>query len=155
VARVLDKYDLDPASLDLELSERGVLSGIAEVMSQLHELKNLDVQLSVDDFGAGESAIAYLKDMPIDVLKIDRSYISDLGRGGRHNAITSAMVALGQKLDLTVVAEGVETSEQLAILRKLGCDEYQGFHQLPAVSSEEFVQFIKTARAASGPPSQT
>ena len=143
VQRVLRKYDLDPACLDLELSERGVLLGLDEAISQLHLLKKLDVQLSIDDFGTGDAAIAYLKELPVDVLKIDRSYINGLNNQGKDTAITSAMVALGQRLDLTVIAEGVETPEQLAILRELGCDEYQGFHQSPAISSAAFVEFTK------------
>ena len=147
VQRVLKKYDLDPARLDLELSERGVLVGLDEAISQLQMLKSLNVQLCIDDFGTGEAAIAYLKELPIDVLKIDRSYISGLNGGGKETAITSAMVALGQSLDLTVIAEGVETPEQLAILRDFGCDEYQGFYQSPAISSEAFADFIRKIKA--------
>ena len=142
VQHMLDRYGIDAACLDLELSERGVLSGDYEVISQLHELKRLGVSLSVDDFGTGDSAIAYLKDLPIDMLKIDRSYISGLTDSDKDAAITSAMVALGQKLNLTVVAEGVETPEQLSVLQQLGCDEYQGFHLSPAIPSEEFARLM-------------
>ena len=142
VADTLTRYELDPACVDLELSERGVLSGSHEVISQLHELKNLGVKLSIDDFGTGDSAIAYLKELPIDVLKIDRSYINGLIEDGKDAAITSAMVALGKGLDLIVVAEGVETPEQLSILQDLGCDEYQGFHLSPAISSEKFKRLV-------------
>jgi EAL domain-containing protein (putative c-di-GMP-specific phosphodiesterase class I)/DNA-binding response OmpR family regulator len=147
VQRVLKKYDLDPACLDLELSERGVLVGLDEAISQLQMLKSLDVQLCIDDFGTGEAAIAYLTELPIDVLKIDRSYISGLNGAGKETAITSAMVTLGQSLDLTVIAEGVETPEQLAILLDLGCDEYQGFYQSPAISSEAFADFVRQMKA--------
>jgi EAL domain-containing protein (putative c-di-GMP-specific phosphodiesterase class I)/GGDEF domain-containing protein len=147
VQRVLKKYNLDPACLDLELSERGVLVGLDEAISQLHLLKSFNVQISIDDFGTGEAAIAYLKELPIDVLKIDRSYIAGLNGAGKETAITSAMVALGQRLDLTVIAEGVETAEQLAILRDLGCDKYQGFYQSPAISSEAFADFIRKMKA--------
>ena len=142
VQRVLKKHSVDPSCLDLELSERGVLSGDYDVISQLHELKQLGVRISIDDFGTGDSAIAYLKELPIDVVKIDRSYIDGLAQSDKDAAITSAMVALGQKLDLIVVAEGVETLEQLEILQDLGCDEYQGFHISPAVPSEEFARLI-------------
>ena len=142
VQLMVKKHSVAPASLDLELSERGVLSGDYEVMSQLHELKQLGVRLSLDDFGTGDSAIAYLKELPIDVIKIDRSYINGLMEGRKDAAITSAMVALGQRLNLTVVAEGVETAEQLSILQDLGCDEYQGFHLSPAVPSEQFVRLL-------------
>ncbi len=147
VRRLVEKHGVDTACLDLELSERGVLSGNYDVISQLHELKRLGVRLSLDDFGTGDSAIAYLKDLPIDGLKIDRSYISGLTESDKDATITSAMIALGQKLNLTVVAEGVETSEQLALLHNLGCDEYQGFYLSPAISSDEFVKLmLKTSK---------
>ncbi len=142
VERIVKKHNVNPAFLDLELSERGVLSGDYDVISQLHELKQLGVRLSIDDFGTGDSAIAYLKELPIDGIKIDRSYINDLIESAKDAAITSAMVALGQRLNLTVVAEGVETPEQLEILQKLGCDEYQGFLLSCAVPSEEFAKLM-------------
>ena len=143
VQRTLKKHGVDPSCLELELSERGVLSGSYDVISQLHELKQLGVRLSVDDFGTGDSAIAYLKELPIDVVKIDRSYIGGLTEGNKDAAITSAMVALGQNLNLTVIAEGVETPEQLEILQNLGCDEYQGFYRSPAVPCEEFARLMR------------
>lgn len=147
VRRMLQNHGVEPACLDLELSERGVLSGNHDVISQLHELKQLGVRLSIDDFGTGDSAIAYLKDLPIDMVKIDRSYISGLSDSDKDAAITSAMIALGQRLNLTVVAEGVETSEQLKILQNLGCDEYQGFLLSPAISSDEFARLmLKTGK---------
>ena len=147
VQRTLKKYAVDPICLELELSERGVLSGNYDVINQLHELKQLGVRLSIDDFGTGDSAIAYLKELPIDVVKIDRSYISGLAESDKDAAITSAMIALGQRLNLTVIAEGVETSEQLEILQNLGCDEYQGFHLSPAISSDKFAKLmLKTGK---------
>lgn len=138
VRRILEKYSLDPSDLELEISERGVLSGDYDVINQLHELKNLGVKLSIDDFGTGDSAIAYLKELPVDVLKIDRSYVAGLADDGKDAAIVSAMVALGQRLDLTVVAEGVETEEQLDALRQLGCDAYQGFLFSEPLGPESF-----------------
>jgi EAL domain-containing protein (putative c-di-GMP-specific phosphodiesterase class I) len=92
----------------------------------------------VDDFGTGDSAIAYLKQLPVDTLKIDRSYIAGLTDDGKDAAIASAMVALGQRLDLTVIAEGVETEAQLQILRELGCDAFQGFLVSKPVSADTF-----------------
>lgn len=146
VERSLKENGLNPACLELELSERGVLSGDYDVISQLHALKRLGVRLSIDDFGTGDSAIAYLKELPIDVLKIDRSYIDGLTKNRKDAAIISAMVALGQRLELKVVAEGVETREQLAILQELGCDEVQGFYVSEPVSSDEFTAQFKKHR---------
>ena len=143
VSRLLEKHALNPACLELELSERGVLSGDYDVISQLHALRELGVKLSIDDFGTGDSAMAYLRELPIDVMKIDRSYINGLAENDKDTAITSAMVALGQNLNLKVVAEGVETARQLEILKDLGCDEYQGFYQSPAVATDEFVKLLQ------------
>ena len=143
VQRCLETHDVDPGLLDLELSERGALSPETNVLGRLETLKNLGISLSIDDFGTGEAAIAYLKDLPVDVLKIDRSYIMELRSNGTESAITSAMVALGQKLNLTVVAEGVESGEQLNMLKGMGCDQYQGFYLSPAVSPDELVGLMQ------------
>jgi len=142
VKRIVDKHDLEPGHLELEISERGVLSGDYDVISQLQELKDLGIRLSVDDFGTGDSAIAYLKELPIDVLKIDRSYIAGFTVDHKDEAIVSAMVALGQRLDFRVIAEGVETVEQLSILRKIGCDTFQGFLVSEAVLADAFVSLL-------------
>jgi len=143
VKRIINKYDIEAETLELELSERGVLSGNYDVINQLHDLKSFGVRLSIDDFGTGDSAIAYLKELPIDVLKIDRSYISGLTNNEKDDAIVSAMVALGQRLGMTVVAEGVETTEQLAALRNLGCDSFQGYLVSEPVAGSAFVSLLK------------
>lgn len=142
VKRILGRYDVDPGTLELELSERGVLSGNFDVIEQLNELKQLGVRLSIDDFGTGDSAIAYLRDLPVDVLKIDRSYVSGLADNERDAALVSAMVALGQRLNLKVVAEGVETREQLMALRELQCDAFQGFLVSQPVPAEDFANLF-------------
>ncbi|MDJ0909836.1 MAG: bifunctional diguanylate cyclase/phosphodiesterase [Woeseiaceae bacterium] len=138
VREMIERHAIEPAMLELEISERGVLSGNYDVIDQLHELKRLGVRLSIDDFGTGESAIRYLKELPVDALKIDRSYISGLIENDKDAAIASAMIALGQRLNLKVVAEGVETEWQFEILKELGCDAYQGFLVSKAVSAAEF-----------------
>ncbi|MDJ0711597.1 MAG: GGDEF domain-containing response regulator [Woeseiaceae bacterium] len=148
VQRILAENQLDPGSLELEISERGVLSGDYQIIAHLQELKNLGVRLSIDDFGTGDSAIAYLKELPVDALKIDRSYIAGFGGDGKHTAIASAMVALGQRLDLTVVAEGVESVEQLDLLRELGCDCYQGFLAAKPMAHDAVPDFLATHRQA-------
>lgn len=143
VQRVLEAHEMEPGQLELEISERGVLSGDYDVINQLHELKALGVRLSVDDFGTGDSAIAYLKELPVDVLKIDRSYVAGLNEDHKDAAIASAMVALAQRLELTVVAEGVETEAQLESLRELGCDSYQGFFFAEALAPESFATKVE------------
>lgn len=148
VQRILEKHNMNPGDLELEISERGVLSGDYDVITQLHELKSLGISLSIDDFGTGDSAIAYLKELPVDVLKIDRSYVAGIADEGKDAAIASAMVALGQRLDLTVIAEGVETEEQLRALGDLGCDRYQGFFTAKALEPDNFAAFATKIRKA-------
>ncbi len=143
VKRILANHGLQATDLELEISERGVLSGDFDVVAQLRELKELGVKLSIDDFGTGDSAIAYLKELPVDTLKIDRSYIAGFADDSKDIAIASAMVALGQRLHLTVIAEGVETSEQLAVLRDFGCDSFQGFLVAKPLKAADFAVFLK------------
>lgn len=143
VERTLHEHGLRPDRLELELSERGVLSGDGDLLDILLHLKRLGIALSIDDFGTGDAGIAYLKELPVDALKIDRSYVNGLADAGRDNAITSAMIALGQKLGMTVVAEGVESAEQLAILSSLGCDQYQGYYSSPAIFPDAISQVLR------------
>jgi len=143
VARCLREHSLDPSSLELELSERGVLSGDHDVVKKLEGLKRLGVRLSLDDFGTGDSAIIYLRELPIDVIKIDQSYVQAVNDNGRDAAIVSAIVALGRQMGLTVVAEGVETAEQLATIERLGCDEYQGFLVSEPLGPQDFTAFLE------------
>lgn len=142
VKRILADSGLEASDLELEISERGVLSGDYDVVAQLQEFKELGVKLSIDDFGTGDSAIAYLKELPVDTLKIDRSYIAGFSHNGKDIAIASAMVALGQRLHLTVIAEGVETSDQLDVLREFGCDSYQGFLAAKPLTPDDFVVYM-------------
>ena len=139
VARAIEKYDIDPRLIEIELSERGVLNSQPEVVSEVCRLKDIGVRISIDDFGTGQAAIGYLKDLPIDVIKIDRSYVSGAARSARDEAIASGMVAMAQRLDATVIAEGVETPEQLQMLREWGSQECQGFLFSPAVPGHEFL----------------
>ena len=145
VRDTLRSSGLSPDSLELELSERGVLGGDTDILGQLHELKALGVRLAIDDFGTGAAAIAYLKELPVDVLKIDRSYISGITGDGKEAAIASAMIALGQSLGLYVVAEGVESEDQLATLRQLGCNAYQGFLVSRPADSDRIARLLQTS----------
>jgi diguanylate cyclase (GGDEF)-like protein len=138
VERALRENQLDPAWLEIELSERGVLNRRPEVIKEIHRLKAIGVRISIDDFGTGQAAISYLKDLPVDVIKIDRTYVSGADRCAKDEAIASGMVALAQRLNATVIAEGVETEEQLEMLRRWGSQECQGFLFCPAISPEDF-----------------
>jgi EAL domain-containing protein (putative c-di-GMP-specific phosphodiesterase class I) len=142
VRDVLDDVGLDPRRLELELSERGVLRSDPEIVHQMNEIKAMGVRLSVDDFGTGQSAIAYLRGFELDVLKIDRSYVKNLERNEDDVAITSAIVAMAHRLRLAVIAEGVESEEQSRVLKEWGCDEFQGYLFSPALPAAEFRRLL-------------
>ena len=149
VESALRENDIPPQLLEIELSERGVLNQRADVVSEIRRLKEIGVRISIDDFGTGQASIAYLKDLPVDVIKIDRSYVSGADRNARDGAIASGMVALAQRLRTTVIAEGVETREQLAILHGWGSQECQGFYFSPAVPGDDFIARFGHTRPAS------
>jgi EAL domain-containing protein (putative c-di-GMP-specific phosphodiesterase class I) len=113
--------------LILEITEHGVLEDFAAAFRHLQEVRALGVRVAVDDFGTGWSSLSYLQRLPVDELKIDRSFVATLGVDGPSMAIVGSLVSLAHGLGLVVVAEGVETEEQLTELRRLGCDSVQGF----------------------------
>jgi EAL domain-containing protein (putative c-di-GMP-specific phosphodiesterase class I) len=118
---------VDPRYLELELTERIIMSDAEETERKLKRLKELGLSISVDDFGTGYSSLSYLKRFPLDALKIDRGFVIDLKQGSVDEGIVKAIIALAKSLNLTAIAEGVETDLQRAILSKLGCDAYQGY----------------------------
>ncbi|MDH3645658.1 MAG: EAL domain-containing protein [Gammaproteobacteria bacterium] len=145
VEEALAANRLEPQLLEFEFSERGVLTRHPEVVAEVSRLKAIGVRTSIDDFGTGDASIAYLKDLPVDVIKIDRSYISGVGVTAREAAIASGIVVLAQRLQASVIGEGVETEKQLEMLREWGCEECQGFYFSPAVPPGEFTaNLIKT-----------
>jgi diguanylate cyclase (GGDEF)-like protein/PAS domain S-box-containing protein len=125
--RCIDETGVDAGCLEFEITETALMSREVEVDALLHAIRALGVELSIDDFGTGYSSLAALKRFPVQRLKIDRAFIRDLGRDEDSAAIVRSIVNLARNLKLAVVAEGVETEEQLAILRGLACDDYQGF----------------------------
>ena len=127
VANVLNKTGLHPALLELEITESVLMQDAEASINTLHELKEMGIKIAVDDFGTGYSSLAYLKRFPIDVLKIDRTFIRDLSINSDSLAIVTAITALAKSLNLTIVAEGVETTEQLEYLCNKKCDRAQGF----------------------------
>jgi diguanylate cyclase (GGDEF)-like protein/PAS domain S-box-containing protein len=127
IADVLRDTGLEARYLEIELTESLVMTDVDHAINVLRELKLLGVKLSIDDFGTGYSSLAYLKRFPIDVLKIDQSFVRDIAVDFNDAAITVSIISLGHNLKLKVIAEGVETEEQLAYLRHHGCDEVQGY----------------------------
>ncbi|WP_339529009.1 bifunctional diguanylate cyclase/phosphodiesterase [Pseudomonas mucidolens] len=127
IANILKDTGLPPACLELELTESILMREVNEAMQILASLKNLGLSIAVDDFGTGYSSLNYLKQFPIDVLKIDRTFVDGLPSGEQDAQIARAIIAMAHSLNLAVIAEGVETHEQLDFLREHGCDEVQGY----------------------------
>ncbi|MBI2311398.1 MAG: EAL domain-containing protein [Betaproteobacteria bacterium] len=146
IRQVLQDTRLDPRYLELELTESLVMHNAEEFVTTLRELKALGLRLSIDDFGTGYSSLSYLKRFPIDRLKIDQSFVRDIGSDPDDAAIAQAVITLGHSLNLRVIAEGVETEEQLGFLRARGCDEIQGYLFSKPLPAEE----IRTRLAAAG-----
>ena len=141
VKNALDKSGLPANQLELELTESILLQDMEVVMRTLAGLKELGVKLSIDDFGTGYSSLSYLKRLAVHKLKVDQSFVRDMQEDTDDAAIVKAIIQLGHTLQLTVIAEGVENEAQLAILKKYGCDETQGYlfsHPLPV---DKFVAF--------------
>jgi diguanylate cyclase (GGDEF)-like protein len=133
VQRALSDHGLESRYLEIELTETTVMDDAEGAVAILEELSRMGILVSIDDFGTGYSSMNYLRRLPIDKLKIDRSFVSDLTTSADARAIVSAVISLAHSLRLKVVAEGVETAAQLDQLRQLGCDQYQGFYRSPAV----------------------
>ena len=149
VTEALERAGLPPSCLDLEITESNAMQNAELTTSTLTDLKNLGVSISMDDFGTGYSSLNYLKRFPIDRLKIDQSFVRDVTRDPDDAAIAAAIIAMAHSLKLTVVAEGVETEEQLAFLRDQRCDEMQGYLFSPPVPPEQFEELLEeNARAA-------
>jgi len=143
IAAILQDTGLDPRYLELELTESMVMHSAEEVIGMLRELQCMGVQLSVDDFGTGYSSLSYLKRFPVHRLKIDQSFVRDIGADADDTAIVQSVIALGHALKMAVVAEGVETQEQLAFLTAADCDEAQGFYFSKPVGFEDLSALLK------------
>ncbi|MFA5172445.1 MAG: EAL domain-containing protein [Sulfuriferula sp.] len=134
---------LDPACLELEITENCLVDDTKGFIKTLHELKALGVKLAIDDFGTGYSSMAYLKDLPVDRLKIDKVFVSQLETEPSNSAILKAIIALGHSLGMRVIAEGVETAYQQAFLHGIGCDELQGYHFSKPIPMDKLEVFLK------------
>jgi diguanylate cyclase (GGDEF)-like protein len=148
IYRALRKHDVPPSSLQLEITESLLIRDVEKATSVLREISESGITIAIDDFGTGYSSLSVLKALPIDILKIDQSFVRDLGKDLGDNAIVAAIVNMARALALRVVAEGVETQEQLAILRELGCDEHQGyFYSRPLPADQLAAQLSEMSNA--------
>jgi EAL domain-containing protein (putative c-di-GMP-specific phosphodiesterase class I) len=139
----LDQIPMPPRWLKVEITESSLMKHLSRPQEILGRLREMGVSLSVDDFGTGYSSLAYLQRLPLDYLKIDRSFVRDLSTNSESEAIVQAIVQLGHTLGMRIIAEGVETQEHLYRLQELGCDLYQGYHfarPLPVDTALEFIR---------------
>lgn len=137
VANCLEKTGLSPKYLELEITETTAMQDVDYTTKVLRDLQNMGVQIALDDFGTGYCSLNYLKKFPLNILKIDKSFVSELTTDPCGRAIAKAVATLGRDLNLSVVAEGVETKEQLECLRELHCQEIQGYYFSPALSADD------------------
>ena len=142
VRAILTETGLEPRYLELELTETFLMQDSKSTAAVLQALKDMGVQLALDDFGTGYSSLSYLKRFPIDTLKIDQSFVRDLTTDADDASIVSAVISMGKSLHMRVVAEGVETREQLAFLQEQSCPEGQGYYFSRPVVAEEFTQLL-------------
>ena len=144
VYEVLDETGLNPGLLDLELTENILMKHVDATGPILSSLRARGVRLTVDDFGSGYSSLGYLRKFPIETLKIDPSFVRQVASDPRETTLMTAAIAMGRSLGLRVIAEGVETREELAFLRTQRCDEAQGYLFSPPLDSRRFARLLET-----------
>lgn len=148
VLAALSRGAVPASSLCVEITESAVLEDAGESIAILEKLHGLGVEIAVDDFGTGYASLTYLQKLPVDIIKIDRSFIRELSDNAADSAIVDAIIAMAKRMDLTVVAEGVEQEDQLRLLRESGCDLIQGFLFSQAVPADKFVDLLRNGFAA-------
>jgi diguanylate cyclase len=143
VRAILDETGLDPGHLEIEMTESGLMQDSTPSTEILRALKALGVQIAIDDFGTGYSSLSYLRRFPIDTLKIDQSFVQDIDGENEEGPLVSAIIAMGKNLKLHVIAEGIETPQQLAFLQSHQCTEGQGYYFNRALPADEFAELLK------------
>jgi len=142
VEKAIEKSGFDPNRLELELTESSLMERQEEVVAMLHSLRAHGIRLAIDDFGTGYSSLSYLKRFPIDVLKIDKSFVDDIPYDQDDMAIVTAIIAMGKALGFQVLAEGTERAEQIDFLKENGCTMYQGYFKSPPLPAAEFEKLL-------------
>jgi len=155
VARALGAAGIDPSSLCLEITESVLMREPEAVSKTVQRMAGLGVRFVLDDFGTGYSSLAYLGELPIDGVKIDRSFVQTLNSSERTTAITRAILRMAQALSIDVIAEGVETELQIEALRELGCNRAQGFYFSRPVAPEVIPELLAVAESASARPASS
>lgn len=142
VARALKKYDVSPEMLEMEITESAFMTAPGQGLRTLNTLNQMGIKLGIDDFGTGYSSISYLKELPVQVLKIDRSFVMNMDKDESDAKIVNSIIHLGHNLDLKTVAEGVENLQTFEILKKLGCDMAQGYFIMKPSPANEFLSYL-------------
>ncbi|MCX6006822.1 MAG: EAL domain-containing protein, partial [Chloroflexi bacterium] len=142
IGAALKDSGMAPDLLELEITESIVMHNSTHIIDTLSKIKNMGVRLAIDDFGTGYSSLAQIKRFPIDTLKVDRSFIRNIPKDIEDNAITEAIIAMGKTLSLTVIAEGVETQEQMDFLKKHACDQIQGYYFSRPIPPDQFADLL-------------
>lgn len=143
VKKSLSKNELSPKSISLELTESMIMDDVESVNEILSQFRALGVSIAIDDFGTGYSSLSYLQELPVDIIKIDRSFIKDINSKNSQAFIANTIVTLAHNLGCKVLAEGIETSTQDNYMKNKGCDLAQGFLYSKPISSEKFKLFLK------------
>ncbi len=145
ISDILKQLDFNPQYLDLEITESVAMYNMEEAVTKLHKLRGIGIKLALDDFGTGYSSLNYLRKFPIDQLKIDRSFINDLLKNKQNEIIVKSIISIAQSLGMLVIAEGVETKEQVEFLRSQNCDIAQGYYFSPPVPINEIEKILKNS----------
>lgn len=153
IERMLDRAGITAAGLELEITESMIMKDTENAVSILRELHEMGIHLAMDDFGTGYSSLSYLKRFPLHTIKIDRSFVADIVTDPDDLQIIRTIITMGHSLRRRIIAEGVETAEQKAILRRLRCDEIQGYLISPPVPAAEITRMLRRERGgALAPP---
>jgi EAL domain-containing protein (putative c-di-GMP-specific phosphodiesterase class I) len=147
VCAALTESGLEPRYLELELTESVLMQHVESTASVLQSLRDMGVQIAIDDFGTGYSSLSYLQKFPVDSLKVDRSFIHEITTDPDYAPIVSAVISMGKSLNHRVIAEGVESREQVAFLQARQCGEGQGYYFSPPLPAEEFASLLRTDAA--------
>jgi EAL domain-containing protein (putative c-di-GMP-specific phosphodiesterase class I) len=142
---LLDEVDaagIDPKRVTVEITENALVSDSVAVAARLNRLRDAGIRIAIDDFGTGYASLAYLTTLPLDIIKIDRGLIADIVGGARSKIVVKALIRLARELGLQVVVEGVESADQLALLKEWGCDLYQGFLGSVPLTQDELTRFV-------------
>ncbi len=151
ISAILDEYKISPNRLELELTEGIVIADVDDTINKMNALQSLGIHIAIDDFGTGYSSLAYLKRLPIDVLKIDQSFVRDIEVDKDNSVIVETIISMARHLGLNITAEGVETAEELKFLTSQGCNTFQGYYFSKPLTAGEFAAFYLKAEPKGRP----